>query len=130
MVFHRYLVDVDGNAQSNRFPRLLGLGRVVIKASRYRTFLSASQRAGLFPQVVHVSADLSDLVVAVRCLQTHDRQAFARASQGSLAASELLSYRSIIGYWTDLLLDYAKRQAFTPTRHPEARHWLTWRHSW
>ena len=46
----KYVVDVDGNVQSDRFASLLTLGNLVLKATRFRTAytLSLSQ----LPQVV------------------------------------------------------------------------------
>ncbi|KAL1503408.1 hypothetical protein AB1Y20_011459 [Prymnesium parvum] len=127
---HRYLVDVDGNAQSNRFPALLRLGRLVLKASRHDTFLSATQRAGRLPHALPLREDLSDLVPTVRCLRRHDRAAHHLAVEGNAAAAQLLSYAATIGYWADLLHHYAERQTFTPQRLPGATHWLLWGGSW
>ena len=117
---YRYLVDVDGNVQSNRFPALLRLGSLVLKSTRYRTALSAAVAAGQFPQVIDVHPSLEDLIAKIRCLQGKDAAARARAQQGSAAAARLLTYESQVGYLADLLIHYARMQTFRPKRLPRA----------
>ena len=117
---YRYLIDVDGNVQSNRFPALLRMGSLVLKSTRYHTALSAAVAAGQFPQVVDIEPSLGDLIAKVRCLQSKDAASLIRAQQGGEAAARLLTYESQVGYLCDLLLHYARMQTFRPRRLPQA----------
>ena len=111
---YKYMVDVDGNVQSNRFRHVMTQGAIVLKATNFVSAYAASLHA--LPHVIMVKPDLSDLVSTVRCLQRHDAAALRALHRGTAVASDLLSYESVLGYWADLLHHYAALQTFTPQR--------------
>ena len=111
---HKYVVDVDGNVQSDRFASLLGLGNLVLKATRFATAYTAN--VAEMPNVVHVAPDLSDLIEVISCLRQHDARAYTRARAGVAAARRLVSYEALVGYWGDLLEHYAAQQTFVPAK--------------
>ena len=93
----KYVIDVDGNVQSTAGPLLLPLQSILLIGSRYRTAYSASMLQ--LPHTIRLRSDLSDLLEVVHCLRTHDPQALERVRQGSARAEQMLSYRSVLGYW-------------------------------
>ena len=111
---YKYMVDVDGNVQSNRFRHVMTQGAIVLKATNFVSAYAASLHA--LPHVIMVKPDLSDLVSTVRCLQRHDAAALRALHRGTVVAADLLSYESVLGYWADLLHHYAALQTFTPQR--------------
>ena len=82
---YKYIVDVDGNVQSNRFRHVMTQGAIVLKATNFVSAYAASLHA--LPHVIMVKPDLSDLVSTVRCLQRHDAAALRALHRGTAVAA-------------------------------------------
>ena len=115
---YKYVVDVDGNVQSNRFREVMTQDAIVLKATRFVSAYAASLHT--LPHVIPISADLSDLIPTIHCLQRHDAAAMRTLQRGMAAAAGILSYDSVQAYWADLLGHYAALQTFTPRIDPRA----------
>ncbi len=108
----KYVVDVDGNVQSNRFRAVMMQDALVLKATRFVSAYAPSLHA--LPHVIVVRPDLSDLVPTIRCLQRNNAHALRALRRGMANASALLSYENVLAYWADLLEHYAALQTFVP----------------
>ena len=115
---HKYVVDVDGNVQSNRFREVMSHDAIVLKATRFTSAYAPSLPS--LPHVIRIRPDLSDLVPTLRCLQQHDAAALRALTRGMAAAATLLSYENVLAYWADLLAHYAPLQTFAPRLDPRA----------
>jgi hypothetical protein len=87
--------------------------------SEWRDVLTAA----LTPYVHYlpVAANLSDVVDAVRALRADDARAQRIAQNAAHFALRHLHADAIACFWVRLLREYAARQDFQPTLHPNAR---------
>ena len=123
----KYVVDVDGNVQSNRFREIMTHDAIVLKATSFASAYAPSLDA--LPHVIRVKPDLSDLIPTIRCLQRHDAATLRALHRGMAAAKSLLSHENVLAYWADLIEHYAALQTFTPqvdTRAVPASRLLSW----
>ena len=81
---HKYVVDVDGNVQSNRFREVMSHDAIVLKATRFTSAYAPSLPS--LPHVIRIRPDLSDLVPTLRCLQQHDAAALRALTRGMTGA--------------------------------------------
>ncbi|KAJ1636764.1 hypothetical protein T492DRAFT_957246, partial [Pavlovales sp. CCMP2436] len=116
---YKFIMDIDGSVQANRFPGLILRGSVVLQSTQFEVPLTASLHR--LAHVYSVRPDLSELLPALACLRAHSNVTLARVKHGMATASVLLSERNLIaGYYADQLQHYSRMQRFRVSRHPDA----------
>eukprot|EP00301_Raphidiophrys_heterophryoidea_P005293 c12237_g1_i3.p1 GENE.c12237_g1_i3~~c12237_g1_i3.p1 ORF type:complete len:546 (-),score=134.21 c12237_g1_i3:71-1645(-) len=110
---HECIIDIDGNAGSQRFKQLLLSPLVVLKVSSpYPYFWSHAVKA--WKHYVPVCADLSNLAEAIEWVHTHSASASEIAREATLFARQHLSLRGVHKYMEVMLQQYALRLNFVP----------------
>lgn len=117
---YKWVIDLDGNAQANRFPFLLHLGPLVLQATRFEVPLTHSLHR--LPHVFPVRQDFADLQLTLACLRAHPELALERSRHGLAAARRLVTpANAVSGWWADLLIHYGTQVLQFPVRlHPDA----------
>ena len=103
---YRYVVDVQGNGYSARAPSLLLGNSVVVLQRAYRSWWSTA----LDGAVVHVKADLSDLVPSLRALEANQTRVLELVRRMKRRVHEgVFSANAVDEAWRSLLVYLAKR---------------------
>jgi hypothetical protein len=117
--YYKFIMDIDGNVQANRFPELTRFGSVVLQATQFETVLTAS--AHRFAHVFPIQPDLRDLLPKLYCLRARPVLLVQRLKHGIDIARELVTELNVVQrYWADLLQTYRALQRFPTVRHPAA----------
>jgi len=113
----KYLLNFDGVAASFRLKNLLACGSLVLYAApAWEEFFYPR----LVPWVhyVPVGDDPADAEAVLDFLTRHDAIAAAIAANGREFIERRLTLDAVEGYWRSLLVAYAARLTYAPTRDP------------
>ena len=103
---YKYILDIDGNTFSGRFPRLLVSGGLVFKMTIFTEYFSKWLQP--YVHYIPVSPDLSDLESKIKWAIDHDEKAKEIAENGRRFALTRLSNEQMECYTELLLLEMSR----------------------
>ncbi|CAB9505690.1 KDEL motif-containing protein 1 [Seminavis robusta] len=101
---NKYIMDVDGNAFTSRFPRLLKSGSVIFKSTRFREWYS--ERLKPYVDYIPVNYNLTDLLEKIAWVEAHPKAAEQIMQHGRFTSEKYLSKTEMKCYVYRLMLEY------------------------
>ncbi|CAB9503812.1 KDEL motif-containing protein 1 [Seminavis robusta] len=108
---YKYIMDVDGNAFTSRFPRLLQSGSLLFKSTRFREWYT--ERLQPYKHYVPVNYNLSDLVEKLTWAHEHPQMAPRIVQNADTASKQFFRRKEMQCYVYRMMLEY--NDLFEPT---------------